>query len=120
MLSYKWGNNILFRSSLGRSLSSGLCNLGHRSVGALLGATCALSLLLSLSHVLVEVHQLDKAHRSVIVGTETGLDDAGVATGTVGHLLRNNLEQLCYGKLVLQIAEDNAAAVRSILLALIC
>ena len=39
-----------------------------------------------LGHVLVVVNQLDEAHRGGIAGTETGLDDAGVATGTICDL----------------------------------
>ena len=106
-------------SFLGRSLG-GLCYgcFGCGSLGGrrLLGATGATGLLLRLEHVLVEVNELDEAGGGSIALAEASLDDAGVATGTLGHLLRDDLEELGDGELVLQVAEDKTAVGRGVLL----
>ena len=88
--------------------------LGYFGCGSscLLGrTTCALCLLCGLGHVLVEVNEFDEAHGGCVAGTETGLDDAGVATGTVADLLCYYGEELGDGLLVLEVAEDYAAGV---------
>ena len=98
------------------------CNggLGFCLVGGscLLGTTSALGLLFGLGHVLVVVNQLDEAHRGGIAGTETGLDDAGVATGTICDLYADFLEELGHSVLILEVREDHTTAVGGVLLRL--
>ena len=85
---------------------------------SLTATTCALCLLLFLSHVFIVVNEFDESHVGTITLAEAKLDDTSVATGTVSHFLRDILEQFSNSEFVLQIAEDNAARVRCVVLTL--
>ena len=97
-----------------RSLFCYRC-LGRRRLLAAASAGC---LLLGLSHVFVEVNELDEAHFGSVARTETSLDDASVATGTVEHLYANFAEKFGNGDLVLKLAEHYATRIHRVLLAL--
>ena len=47
--------------------------------------------------------------------TDAGLQDAGVATGTVSNLLRDFAEELVDGLFAVEVAEDNTAVVGGVL-----
>ena len=94
----------LFCLSLYGSL---FCLLGSRTTAT----TCLLLSLRSLSHVLIEVNELDESDRSSVTLTGTQLDDASVATGTVAYLLSNDIEKFLDSFLVLEITENNTTVV---------
>ena len=99
---------LCFLSS--RCLSSCLLSFGSLSSSLLATTTTgALGSLRSLCHVLIEVDELDEANVGSIALTMTELDDAGVTTGTVAHLLGHFAEKFLDGLLVLEVAEYDAA-----------
>lgn len=113
--------SFLGRCLSGRSLGCGSfscsCFSSRSSLGSRLARTTRTGSLFSgLSHIIVEVYQLDEAHLRSVISTETGLDDAGIATGTVANLCNYFTEQFRYGNFVLQIAEHYTTRVGSILL----
>ena len=77
----------------------------------LAGTACAAFLfgLLVLEHILVVVYQLDEAGLGVVAQAVAGLEDTGVASGTVGDLLGDFAEEFGDGFLVLEIGEYQAA-----------
>ena len=77
--------------------------------------SCFLSHLL-LSHVLIVVNKLNEAHLSIVTQTVACLNDASVATRTVGNLHRDYLEEFSYSKLVLQVAKNYTTRVCSVVL----
>ena len=94
----------LFCLSLYGSL---FCLLGGRTTAT----TCLLLSLWSLSHILIEVNELDESDGSSVTLTGTQLDDASVATGTVAYLLSNYVEKFLDSFLVLEITENNTTVV---------
>ena len=103
--------DLLF--GLGSFLDGG-SGLGSGSSGFLAAATrallgCALLLVLGLEQCLIEVNEFDEAGLGVVTETVAELEDAGVATGTVGHLSGNGREEFLDGLLVLEVLEDEAA-----------
>jgi hypothetical protein len=114
------------RSLLYGSLCNG-CFLGGSlgSLGGLFGCSglsgttataCLLLCLGCLCHILIEVYKLDESYGSSVALTQTEFDNARVASGTVSHLCSNLSKQLFNSFLVLQITENNTAAVGVILL----
>lgn len=111
------GRSVSLRSFLSGSLSGGyLSSLSGGSlsgVSLLCAATATASLLLSLSglsHILIEVDELDEGYRSSVSLTVTQLDDTSVATGTVSNTGSNFTKEFLHCILVLQITEHNTTA----------
>ena len=110
--------------SLGGFLGDGCLHgrsLGGRSLNgfSLLGAATASGLGFFLGerfqHVLVVVNEFDDGHCRIVTVTDAGLQDAGVATGTVSNLLRDFAEELVDGLFAVEVAEDNTAVVGGVL-----
>ena len=89
---------------------SGLGLLGARAAGALGLLRGGL-----LEHVLVVVDELDDGHLGVVTMTDAGLQDTGVATGTVGHLGSDLAEEFVDGLFAVEVAEDDTAVVGGVL-----
>lgn len=97
--------------SCGGCGGSSLGFLGARAAGGLglLGGAL-------LEHVLVVVDELDDSHLGVVAMTDAGLQNAGVATGALGDLLRHFAEEFVDGLFAMEVAEDDAAVVGGVLL----
>lgn len=119
-ISYKNSVGLLSLCFFSRSFSCrSLCSRSSFSSSSLLGRTARTSCFLShliLSHVLVVVNEFDEAHLGIVTQTVASLDDASVATRTVGNLHRDFLEEFSYSILVLQVAKYYTTRVCSVVL----